>query len=63
MVVDVFVLTADNNGMTIQTCSEKVNLTEYGFIKEDCLFKTLAFKKTNKIYKNGIAEIIKTVIV
>lgn len=35
-------------GMTVQTCSEEENLTEYGFIKQDCISHSLAFKLTGK---------------
>lgn len=42
---------ASNNNMTVQTCSEQANLSEYGFIKDECVSPTLAFKKTGKIYK------------
>ncbi len=35
-------------GMTVQTCSEEENLTEYGFIKQDCISPSLAFKLTGK---------------
>ena len=39
---------AKKNNMTIQTCCEEKNLIEYGFIKEDCISSTLAFKLTGK---------------
>lgn len=39
---------AKENGMSIQTCFEDRNLVEYGFIKEECLSHTLAFKLTGK---------------
>lgn len=39
---------AKENGMTVQTCFEDRNLTEYGFIKQDCLSHELAFKLTGK---------------
>ena len=39
---------AYSNNMTIQTCCEDNNLEEYGFIKEDCISATLAFKLTGK---------------
>lgn len=39
---------AKENNMTVQTCFEEENLVEYGFIKEDCISITLAFKLTGK---------------
>ena len=42
---------ASDNNMTVQTCFEEHNLTEYGFIKNDCISATLAYKKTGKIFK------------
>ena len=32
-----FYSSAKKNGMTVQTCFEDINLTEYGFIKGECL--------------------------
>ncbi|MBR3363171.1 MAG: DUF1848 domain-containing protein [Bacilli bacterium] len=46
-----FSKSAKNHGMTVQTCAEKRNLTEYGFIKNDCLSKELAKKITGKTFK------------
>lgn len=43
-----FSKSAKENGMTVQTCFEDRNLVEYGFIKQDCLSHTLAFKLTGK---------------
>lgn len=37
-------------GMTVQTCSEYNNLSEYGFLIDDCISKELAKKITNKNY-------------
>ena len=34
--------------MTVQTCFEERNLLEYGFIKQDCVTKEMAFKLTGK---------------
>lgn len=42
---------AKDNNMVIQTCFEERNLTEYGFIKGECMSKELAFKLTGKTYK------------
>lgn len=41
---------AAKHGMTVQTCFEKRNLVEYGFLKADCLSPELAFKLTGKKY-------------
>lgn len=43
---------AKEHGMTIQTCCEDVDLTEYGAIKGECLSHDLAFKLTGKTYKS-----------
>lgn len=42
---------ASKRGMTVQTCFEIRNLTEYGFIKGECLSKEIARKITGKNYK------------
>ncbi len=47
---------AKDNNMVIQTCFEKRNLTEYGFIKGECMSKELAFKLTGKTYKKWQAR-------
>lgn len=48
---------AQKNNMTVQTCFEKHNLVEYGFIKSDCLSYELAYKLTGKIgYKSWKAR-------
>ena len=39
---------ASNYNMTVQTCFEKINLVEYGFIKGDCLGVELAKRLTGK---------------
>lgn len=44
---------ANKYNITCQTCFEKENLVEYGFIKEDCLSKQLAYSLTGKNYKKG----------
>lgn len=51
-----FSKSAKANNMTVQTCFEDRNLTEYGFIKGECLSKELAFKLTNKVYKKWTAR-------
>ena len=45
-----FSKSAKDNNMTVQTCFEDNTLEEYGFIKEDCLSRTLAYKLTGKIF-------------
>lgn len=42
---------ASENNITVQTCFEDRNLTEYGFTKGECISLELAFKLTGKIYK------------
>ena len=42
---------ARRHGMVVHTCNENRDLTEYGFIKDDCMSKELAFKLTGKVYK------------
>ena len=44
------------NGMTVQTCFEDKTLTEYGFIKGECLSHSLAYKLTGKSYKSWTAR-------
>ena len=39
---------AKNHGMTVQTCAEKRNLSEYGFKVSDCITKEVARKFTGK---------------
>ncbi len=46
-----FSKSAISHGMSVQTCAEKRDLTEYGFIKRDCLNKDLARKLTGKSFK------------
>lgn len=43
-----FSKSARENGMTVQTCFEDVNLGEYGFTIGECLSRELAFKMTGK---------------
>lgn len=47
---------ARKNNMRVQTCFEDRNLVEYGFVKQDCLSKELAFKLTGKIYPKWTAR-------
>ena len=42
---------AKAHNIEVHTCFEKRDLTEYGFIKADCMSKELAFKLTGNIYK------------
>ena len=42
---------AKKHNMVVYTCNEKEDLTEYGFIKDNCMSKELAYKLTGKIYK------------
>ena len=44
------------HNMTVQTCFEEHNLVEYGFIKNDCLSHTLAYKLTGKTYSTWKAR-------
>ena len=56
---------ASSYNMTVQTCFEKENLVEYGFIKSDCLGISLAqrltgkskFKKS-KVRKGGLCDCV-----
>lgn len=43
-------------GMTVQTCFEDRNLSEYGFKIGECISHELAFKLTGKKYKNWTAR-------
>lgn len=47
---------ARKNNMTVQTCFEERNLTEYGFVKGECLSHELAYKLTGKTYKKWTAR-------
>ena len=47
---------AKKNGMVVHTCFEERDLTEYGFVKEDCLSQELAFKITGKKYQKWSAR-------
>lgn len=44
---------ASENNMTVQTCFEDEDLTEYGFIKGECLSHELAYYLTGKKYKTS----------
>ncbi len=47
---------AKSHGMSVQTCFEKKTLTEYGFIKGECLSHQLAYTLTGKKYKSWKAR-------
>ena len=47
---------AGKHGMTVQTCFEKINLVEYGFVKKECLSKEMAYNLTGKNYSKWIAR-------
>ena len=47
---------AKKYGMTVQTCFEDRNLSEYGFKVGDCISHALAYKLTGKTYKNWTAR-------
>ena len=46
-----FTKSAESHHMVVHTCFEDHNLVEYGFTKDECLSKELAWKLTGKIYK------------
>lgn len=58
-----FSKSARKHGMTVQTCFEDRNLTEYGFIKDECISHELAYKLTGKTFKNWTARKKENVIV
>lgn len=47
---------AKSHGMSVQTCFEERNLSEYGFDIGECISHELAFKLTGKTYKNWTAR-------
>ena len=47
---------ARKHNIVVHTCAEKRNLTEYGFIQDECMSRELAFKLTGKIYKKWNAR-------
>ena len=46
-----FSKSAKKHNIQVHTCNEERDLTEYGFIKDDCMSRELAYKITGKIYK------------
>ena len=51
-----FSKSASKYNMTVQTCSEEENLSDCGFIKQDCIGKELAYKLTGKKFKKWNAR-------
>ena len=51
-----FSKSANEHNIVVHTCGEIRNLTEYGFIKDECMSRELAFKLTGKIYKKWNAR-------
>lgn len=47
---------AKMHNIVVHTCAEVRNLVEYGFIKDECMSKELAFKLTGKVYKKWKAR-------
>ena len=47
---------AKKHNIVVHTCAEVRNLTEYGFIKDECMSKELAMKLTGKNYKKWKAR-------
>ena len=50
---EVFSKSAMDNGMSVQTCFEDNDLTEYGFVKGECLSHELAYILTGKKFKSS----------
>lgn len=50
---EAFSKSAMDNGMSVQTCFEDNDLTEYGFIKGECLSHELAYILTGKKFKSS----------
>ena len=50
---EAFSKSAMNNGMSVQTCFEDNDLTEYGFVKGECLSHELAYILTGKKFKSS----------
>jgi DNA repair photolyase len=47
---------ARKHNIVVHTCAEKRDLSEYGFIKDECMSKELAYKLTGKIFKKWNAR-------
>lgn len=50
---EAFSKSAMDNGMSVQTCFEDNDLTEYGFVKGECLSHELAYILTGKKFKSS----------
>ena len=50
---EAFSKSAMDNGMSVQTCFEDEDLTEYGFVKGECLSHGLAYILTGKKFKSS----------
>ena len=50
---EAFSKSAMDNGMSVQTCFEDADLTEYGFVKGECLSHELAYILTGKKFKSS----------
>lgn len=50
---ETFSKSAMDNGMSVQTCFEDNDLTEYGFVKGECLSHELAYILTGKKFKSS----------
>lgn len=50
---ETFSKSAMDNGMSVQTCFEDEDLTEYGFVKGECLSHELAYILTGKKFKSS----------
>lgn len=53
MIGNAFSKSARDNGMVVQTCFEDEDLTEYGFVKGECLSHELAYILTGKKFKSS----------
>lgn len=51
-----FSKSAKKHNILVHTCAEVRDLTEYGFIKDECMSKELAFKLTGKTFKRWNAR-------
>lgn len=50
---EAFSKSAHDNGMSVQTCFEDNDLTQYGFVKGECLSHELAYILTGKKFKSS----------
>ena len=50
---EAFSKSAMDNGMSVQTCFENNDLTQYGFIRGECLSHELAYILTGKMFKSS----------